>query len=100
MRGLVISIMAVWLSCAGVLTAGAQVTAPQGTTMTQQATININTATQAQLETLPSVGAVTAKNIIDYRTANGNFKSVDELNNVLGIGPKKLDRMKAFITVQ
>ena len=77
----------------------AQVT-PQGTTMTQQATININTATQAQLETLPSVGPTTAKNIIDYRTTNGNFKSVDELQNVLGIGAKKLDRMKAFITIQ
>ena len=53
--------------------------------------ININTAGAEELDQLPGVGPSTAKKIIDYRTQHGNFKSVDELDNVKGIEPKKLD---------
>ena len=49
--------------------------------------VNINTATQAELETLDGVGPVKAQAIIDYRKKNGGFKSIDELEKVDGIGP-------------
>jgi competence protein ComEA len=52
--------------------------------------ININTATQAQLEQLPGVGPSIAGRIISYRNEHGKFSSVDGLDEVKGIGPKKL----------
>ncbi len=62
-------------------------------------TININTATQAQLETLSGVGPATAAAIIEYREQVGKFKTVDELTNVKGIGDKKLSQFTEQITV-
>ena len=63
------------------------------------ASVNLNSATQAQLETLPGVGAATAKRIIEYRQKNGSFKKVEELMNVKGIGEKAFLKLKPFITV-
>lgn len=62
--------------------------------------ININTASQEELETLPGVGPVTATNIIQYRDANGPFTSVDELDNVSGIGERTLENLRPFVTVE
>ena len=53
-------------------------------------TIDINSATQTQLETLKGVGPSTASAIIEYREQVGSFNSVDELTNVTGVGDKKL----------
>lgn len=61
--------------------------------------VNINTATLAQLDTLPGVGPPTAQKIIDYRTAHGNFKTIDEIINVKGIGPKTFEKMKSRLTI-
>lgn len=63
------------------------------------AAININTATQQQLETLNGIGPVKAKAIIDYRSKNGAFKSVDDLKKVSGIGDKTLEKLKKDISV-
>jgi competence protein ComEA len=63
------------------------------------ASVNLNSATQAQLETLPGVGAATAKRIIEYRQKNGGFKKIEELMNVKGIGEKAFLKLKAHITV-
>ncbi|MBP5775123.1 MAG: helix-hairpin-helix domain-containing protein, partial [Clostridiales bacterium] len=60
--------------------------------------VNINTADQATLQTLPGIGAVTAKAIIDYRSKNP-FKSVNDLKKVSGIGDAKFERVKEYITV-
>lgn len=61
--------------------------------------ININTATVEQLITLDGIGEKIAKRIIDYRTENGAFTNIDELMNVSGIGEKKFNAIKKFISV-
>jgi competence protein ComEA len=66
---------------------------------TAQNPVNINTATLEQLEEIPEIGATKAQAILDYRSQNGAFKSVDELDNVKGIGQKTLDKIKSYITV-
>lgn len=63
------------------------------------AAVNINTATQPELEGLPGVGPAKAKAIIEYRTKNGNFKSIEDIKNVKGIGDKMFDKLKADLTV-
>jgi comEA protein len=69
------------------------------TTQLDGSKIDLNTATPAQLDTLPGVGQVTAQRIIDYRTQHGSFRSVDELKEVDGIGPKKFDQLKPHVVV-
>ena len=61
--------------------------------------INLNTADQAALESLPRVGPALAKRIIAFRTAHGGFQSVDELTNVTGIGRKMFDQIAPLVTV-
>ncbi len=63
------------------------------------ALININTASETELETLSGVGPVTAAAIIDYRTQNGPFAAVDDLIDVSGIGPATLELIRPFVTV-
>jgi competence protein ComEA len=63
------------------------------------ARVNINTASMSDLDTLSGVGPSIAKAIIDYRTKNGPFGSIEDLLNVRGIGPSKLDAMREQVTV-
>lgn len=62
--------------------------------------VNINSADQTQLETIPGVGPSTAKKIIDYREKEGKFSAVEDIKNVSGIGDKKFENMKDSIDVQ
>lgn len=62
--------------------------------------ININTASADELDLLPSIGPVYAQRIIDYRNKNGPFKSIEEIQNVSGIGPKTFEKLKDLITVK
>lgn len=61
--------------------------------------VNINTASKEKLETLPGVGETTAQKIIDYREANGKFKTIEDIKNVRGIGDAKYESLKDKITV-
>ena len=61
--------------------------------------IDINTASQAELETLPGIGPTTAQKIIEYREANGPFVNTEDIINVPGIGPGTYERIKDLITV-
>ena len=63
------------------------------------ATVNLNTATLADLDSLPRIGPTMAQRIIDFRTANGRFASVDGLRDVTGIGDKTFEALKDLITV-
>jgi len=61
--------------------------------------ININTATTAELETLPGIGPVLGQRIVDYRKANGPFAAIEDIKNVSGIGEGIFEEIKELIFV-
>ncbi|MBZ5702714.1 MAG: helix-hairpin-helix domain-containing protein [Acidobacteriia bacterium] len=61
--------------------------------------VNINTATAAELQQVPGIGPVTAKNIVEMRKSYGAFRSVDDLLAIRGIGRKRLEKMRKYLTV-
>ncbi|AEF39595.1 ComEA family DNA-binding protein [Hoyosella subflava] len=61
--------------------------------------VNLNSATESDLVSLPGVGPVTAGAIIEWRSTNGQFSSIEELRQVRGIGPAKLDQIRDHVTV-
>ena len=64
-----------------------------------KAAVNINTATAAEFEGLPGIGARTAARILEYRQKNGPFKKIEELMNVRGVGEKSFLKLKPQLTV-
>jgi competence protein ComEA len=60
--------------------------------------VNINTASATELETVPGIGPATAEKILQMRKSYGAFKSVDDLLAIRGIGPKRLDKMRKYLT--
>lgn len=63
------------------------------------AAVDLNSASQAELETVKGIGPAKAKAIVEYRKKNGNFKSADDLDKVPGFGKKTVDNVKKEITV-
>jgi competence protein ComEA len=63
------------------------------------ASVDLNSATEEQLDGLPGVGPVTAAAIVAWRTANGSFANVDQLAEVDGIGPARLEKLRAQVHV-
>ncbi|MDH7511498.1 MAG: helix-hairpin-helix domain-containing protein [Clostridiales bacterium] len=61
--------------------------------------ININTASLSELQKLPRIGPQVAQRIIDYRKEHGNFKKIEEIMKVRGIGEKTYNQLKDLITV-
>ena len=68
-------------------------------TVVSTETINLNTATAAQIATLPGIGPKTADLVVQYRTKNGPFKKIEEVMNVRGIGEKSFLKIKDRLTV-
>ena len=61
--------------------------------------VNINTASQTELESLPGIGPSIALKILNYRKEHGRFSSIDELKNVSGIGDAKFEALKDFVVI-
>jgi competence protein ComEA len=74
--------------------AAAPASATGGAGSAPGAPVNLNSATLEQLDTLDGVGPATAQKIIDWRTQNGGFRSVDDLGQVPGIGPKRMEALR------
>ncbi|WP_233434280.1 helix-hairpin-helix domain-containing protein [Nocardia yamanashiensis] len=66
---------------------------------TPTAKVNLNTATESDLDALPGVGPITAKAILAWRTKHGRFTSIDQLSEIDGIGPTRLARLKSVVTI-
>ena len=62
--------------------------------------VNINTASAAELETLPRIGPTTAQSILEYREANGPFERIEDIQDVTGIGPATFETLKDLITIR
>jgi competence protein ComEA len=77
------------------------VVSPQGTSAPDSVSqlININTATESELDALPGVGPVLAKRIVEYRTAQGRFTSVDELEEIRGISARMVADLRPLVTL-
>lgn len=81
-------------------TGGSTAPGPAGAGGAAGGLVDINSADEALLDTLPGVGPATAKRIIDDREANGPFRTLEDLQRVSGIGPKKLELLRDSATVR
>lgn len=70
-----------------------------GSNSDSQIKVNINTATQTQLESLPGIGPSTATKIINYRKEKGKFSKIEEIKEVNGIGESKFNKIKDLIAI-
>lgn len=89
------------INLAAPLSDGAQINVPHTATSgrTTGGRININTATAAELETLPGIGPTTAQKIVEYRLQYGPFRTIQDIQNVPGIGPATFAKIQDYITV-
>lgn len=78
---------------------GPPASAAEGAAPAAGSPVNLNTATEAELDALPGIGPVTAKAIIAWRETNGRFSDVEQLAEVDGIGPARLARLKELVTL-
>ncbi len=76
---------------------GAATAAPGAGAAPAAGRLDLNLATLDQLEALPGVGPVLAQHILDWRTAHGRFTSVEQLQEVAGIGPRKFEALKELV---
>ena len=68
-------------------------------TSTSSSVININTASESELEQLPGIGPSISSRIVEYRNKNGKFKSIEDIKNVTGVGDSKFEKIKDLIMV-
>ena len=75
-----------------------RIASKKSTSTQKNSLVNINTADESELISLPGIGPATAKKIIDYRENNGAFIEIEDIKKVRGIGQSKFENMKDFIT--
>ena len=80
--------------------AGEKIIISDEETSSKASVVNINNATQEQLEELPGIGPSIASRIVEYRTKNGKFKTVEDIKNVTGIGDSKYEKIKELIKLK
>ena len=78
---------------------GKSITGTSSNKTTKQGKVNINTASQTELETLPGIGPSTALKILNYRKEKGEFKKIEDIKEVSGIGDSKYNKIKDLITI-
>lgn len=78
---------------------GTSITGTFDNNMKKQGKVNINTASQTELETLPGIGPSTALKILNYRKEKGKFKKIEDIKEVSGIGDSKYNKIKDLITI-
>ena len=95
------SALALVVCLSGTAAVVAQEPAPRasGSKASATAPVNINTASAADLQRLPGIGAATAARIVEYRDKNGPFSKPEELMNVRGIGEKSFLKLKPLVVV-
>ena len=86
-------------SVGGAKAPGAAADSPAGGAAAPSGPLDLNTATAEQLDGLPGLGPVTAAAIVAWRDRNGAFASVDQLGDVDGIGPARLEKLRALVRV-
>lgn len=62
--------------------------------------VNINTATEAQIALLPGIGAKLAEEVVNFRTTNNGFKTIEDIKKVSGVGDKKFEKIKDFVILE
>jgi competence protein ComEA len=97
--GFVSDVSAVNLNLAAHIEDGQLIYVGQDTGPSADTRINLNTATLTDLEALPGVGPVMAQRILQWRTTNNRFSSVEELQEIDGIGPKLFSRLRELVRV-
>ena len=90
-RGLAAGAAALLLSVGGAALAGPPSSTPETSLV---GVVNVNTATDEELQLLPGIGPSRARAVLEYRKTHGAFKSVDELTSVSGIGERALDKIR------
>jgi competence protein ComEA len=90
------------INLAAILEDGQQIDVPGivSTSHVNAGRVNINTATEDELDALPGIGPTTAQAIVEYRLLNGEFQTVQDIQNVPGVGPSTYDRIKDFISIE
>ena len=78
---------------------GTSITGASSNNTAKQGKVNINTAAQTELETLPGIGPSTALKIVNYRKEKGKFKKIEDIKEVSGIGDSKYNKIKDLITI-
>ncbi len=74
-------------------------TKPAAAAASHNGPLDLNRASAEEIESLPGIGSVLAQRVVDYRTSVGRFDRIEDLRRVKGIGAKKLDRIRASVTV-
>jgi comEA protein len=88
------------LAAAGAATATEQHKRVAASAQESQEPIDVNTASEEQLEVIPGIGPAMAQRIIAWREENGRFESVEDLLNIRGIGVKTLEKLRPYVVVR